>query len=319
MTEMIQTMNLSKSFGKNTAVENLSIEIEAGQVFGLLGPNGAGKTTTIRMLSSLIAPTSGEARVAGFLVGENDTLIRQNIGILTESPGLYDRLTAERNLHFFAGLYEIDNVSAQVEKYLRMLGLWERRKEEVGEFSKGMRQKVAMARALLHEPKILFLDEPTSGLDPEAARVVREFIGELRQEGRTILITTHNLNEAERLCDRVAVLNTRLLAVDTPANLRQQLYGRSVVFHLQQAQDGFAQTLAKFPFVHSSEMVDNKLVVGLDDPESNNPALVRALVENGAQIQFVGELRHSLEDIYLRLVENQDEEQQAAGGQEQAN
>jgi ABC-2 type transport system ATP-binding protein len=173
-TGTIVVEGLTKRFGDLTAVNGLSLTIPEGEVFGLLGPNGAGKTTTIRMLSALIAPSSGEASVAGFKVGEQDTQIRRNVGILTESPGLYNQLSAERNLGFFAELYEVEHVAEQVEKYLRMLGLWDRRHEAVGTFSKGMRQKLAIARTLLHEPKVLFLDEPTSGLDPEVARLVRD-------------------------------------------------------------------------------------------------------------------------------------------------
>ena len=304
---MIYTNNLTKSFGDNLAVDRLSLSIPAGEVFGLLGPNGAGKTTTIRMLSSLIAPTSGDARVAGFEVGKQDYMIRKSIGILTESPGMYNQLSAERNLSFFAKLYEVENIPGQVERYLRMLSLWDRRHEEVGTFSKGMRQKLAIARALLHEPKILYLDEPTSGLDPEAARVVRDFIAELRQEGRTIIICTHNLNEADRLCDRVAVFRSRLLALDTPTNLRQQLFGRMVVFHLVEAFPNLAEAVRKHAFVQNAEVVEEKLVVTLDDPDNQNPALVKTLVENGAEIRFVGELRRSLEDVYLTLVNTQKE------------
>ncbi|MDH5505682.1 MAG: ABC transporter ATP-binding protein [Anaerolineae bacterium] len=304
---MVFTHNLSKQFGELTAVDRLSLSIPAGEVFGVLGPNGAGKTTTIRMLSALIAPTSGQARIAGFTVGEQDRNIRKNVGILTESPGLYDRLSAERNLGFFAQLYEVEQVSAQVERYLRMLGLWERRHEAVGTFSKGMRQKLAIARALLHEPQVLFLDEPTSGLDPEAALLVREFVAELRQDGRAIIICTHNLDEADRLCDRIAVFKARLLALDTPAALRRQLYGRTVVFHLAQVEPRFAQAVQAKDFVQSAEVMDNKLVVTLDDPDVHNPALVRALVELGAEVRFVGEVRRTLEDVYLRLVRNDDE------------
>jgi len=304
---MIFTNNLTKSFGDNLAVDRLSLSIPAGEVFGLLGPNGAGKTTTIRMLSSLIAPTSGEARVAGFEVGKQDYMIRKSVGILTESPGMYNQLSAERNLSFFAKLYEVEDISGQVERYLRMLGLWDRRHEEVGTFSKGMRQKLAIARALLHEPKILYLDEPTSGLDPEAARVVRDFIAELRQEGRTLIICTHNLNEADRLCDRVAVFRSQLLALDTPTNLRRQLFGRMVVFHLVQPRPGLVEAVSQHGFVQKAELVEEKLVVTLDDPDSQNPALVKTLVENGAEIRFVGELRRSLEDVYLHLVNAQKE------------
>ena len=188
-----------------------------------------------------------------------------------------------------------------------MLGLWDRRHEEVGTFSKGMRQKLAIARALLHEPKVLYLDEPTSGLDPEAARIVRDFIAELRHEGRTIIICTHNLNEADRLCDRVAVFRSRLLALDTPTNLRQQLFGRMVVFHLVEVRDDLIQALRQHAFVQNVEAVDEKLVVTLDDPDNQNPTLVKTLVQHGAEIRFVGELRRSLEDVYLHLVNAQKE------------
>lgn len=307
MTDMITLNNLTKKFGDLTAVDKLSLNIKAGEVFGILGPNGAGKTTTIRMLSSLIGPTSGTATVAGLEVGKDDQEIRRNIGILTESPGLYNRLSAERNLLFFARLHELENPDAKVEQYLKMLGLWERRQDLVGGFSKGMRQKMAIARALLHEPTVLFLDEPTSGLDPEAAKLVREFIGELREDGRVIVICTHNLDEADRLCDRVAIFKTKLIALDTPANMRSQLHGRQVVFHLTQAEDKYANALKKKAFVTEAEVIDNKVLVTLDDPETHNPELVRELVDAGAQIQFVGELRQSLEDAYLSLINSNEE------------
>jgi ABC-2 type transport system ATP-binding protein len=309
MTEqtMIYTNNLSKAFGDNQAVDRLSLSIPAGEVFGLLGPNGAGKTTTIRMLAALISPSSGQASVAGFEVGKEDQQIRKQVGILTESPGLYDRLSAERNLAFFAALYEVDDIPAAVERYLRMLGLWERRHEEVGTFSKGMRQKLAIARALLHEPKVVFLDEPTSGLDPEASRVVRGFIGELRQEGRTLVICTHNLDEADRLCDRIAVFKSRLIALDSPTNLRRQLYGRRVVFHMTEPEARLVEVVKAAEFVQAAELIDDKLVVTLDDPDAQNPRLIREIVGAGGQIRFVGELRHSLEDVYLQLVHNQEE------------
>jgi ABC-2 type transport system ATP-binding protein len=300
--ESIVTRNLTKRFGAVTAVENLSLTIHKGEIFGLLGPNGAGKTTTIRMLGALIAPTSGEAWVAGYRVGRQDQDIRRNVGILTESPGMYDQLSAARNLTFFAEMYGVDEIPARVERYLRTLGLWERRFEPVGTFSKGMRQKMAIARALLHEPQVLFLDEPTSGLDPSAARLVRQFIADLRSEGRTILLCTHNLDEADRLCDRVAVLRGSLLALDTPTALRRKLFGLKVVFHLAEMQAQFPQLVENFDFVQSVDAVDAKLVVSLDDPEPLNPQIVRALVDAGAQFQFVGELRQRLEDVYLQLM-----------------
>jgi ABC-2 type transport system ATP-binding protein len=304
---MIQADGLTKTFGEPprtiTAVDRLSLDVAEGEVFGFLGPNGAGKTTTVRMLTCLIAPTSGRANVAGLEVGRDSQAIRGQVGLLTETPGMYDRLSAEKNLSLFARLYGVADVPGQVEKYLRLLGLWERRRDEAGSFSKGMRQKLAIARALLHEPRLLFLDEPTSGLDPEAAKLVRDFIAELRTAGRTIVLCTHNLDEADRLCDRIGIFKTHLITVDTPANLRRRLYGRRVVVHLLRASPVLAETARSLPFVKEVEVVDNKLVVGLDEPETQNPVLVRRLVEAGAEVQFVGELRHSLEDVYLRLLE----------------
>jgi ABC-2 type transport system ATP-binding protein len=217
---------------------------------------------------------------------------------------MYDNLSAEYNLKVFANLYEVQDPQGQVDKYLKMLGLWDRRLDEAGTFSKGMKQKLAIARSLLHEPKILFLDEPTAALDPEASKLVRDFIEELRKQGRTIFLCTHNLDEADRLCDRIGVFKSRLLVVDTPENLRSQLFGRKVVFHLRTADDALAQVVQKLPFARDVKRIENKLLVQLDDPEAFNPQIVRALVGAGAEVQFVGELRHSLEDVYLQLVKN---------------
>jgi ABC-2 type transport system ATP-binding protein len=299
---MIQTFGLTKKFNGTLAVDRLSIEIKEGEVFGFLGPNGAGKTTTVRMLTSLIAPSSGRAIVNGFEIGKEDIEIRRTAGILTETPGMYDNLSAEYNLKVFAHLYEVNDVKGQVEKYLRMLGLWERRNDEVGTFSKGMKQKLAIARSLLHEPRILFLDEPTSGLDPEAARLVRDFIAELSKEGRTIFMCTHNLDEADRLCDRIAVFKTQLLTVDSPQRLRSNLFGRKVVFHLRKVDESMIKNIHNLFFVQESQIIENKIVVTLDDPEAHNPEIIRTLVASGGDIQFVGELRHSLEDVYLQLM-----------------
>lgn len=299
---MIKTENLTKSFNDHLAVDHLNLAIAEGEVFGFLGPNGAGKTTTIRMLTCLIAPTAGRATVLGYEVGRDDQAIRRNVGILTETPGMYDRLTARRNLTIFAKLYEVEKVNYQVEKYLRLLGLWERRDDLVGEFSKGMRQKLAIGRALLHEPRVLFFDEPTAALDPEATRLVHDAITELKSEGRTIFICTHNLDEADRLCDRVAVFKTRLRVVDTPTRLRRQVYGRQVIFHLGSPAEPFLNVVEGMAFLSHIEATGNKLVLALDDPEQHNPEIVRALVQGGADIQFVGELRYSLEDVYLQLI-----------------
>jgi ABC-2 type transport system ATP-binding protein len=301
---MIHTENLSKRFKETLAVDSLDLDVPEGEVFGFLGPNGAGKTTTVRMLTSLIAPTGGSAIVAGFALGKQDTEIRRTVGVLTETPGMYDNLSAEYNLRIFADLYEVKNAAGQVEKYLKMLGLYERRIDAAGTFSKGMKQKLAIARALLHEPRLLFLDEPTAGLDPEAAHLVRDFVAELKKEGRTIFLCTHNLDEADRLCDRIGVFKSRLLVVDTPTNLRASVFGRKVVFHLRSADEALAVKIRSLSFVREVKAVDNKLLVSLDEPESHNPDIVRVLVGAGADVQFVGELRHSLEDVYLQLVKS---------------
>jgi ABC-2 type transport system ATP-binding protein len=305
---MIHTHDLTKTFGDMTAVDGLTLDIAEGEVFGFLGPNGAGKTTTVRLLCCLIAPTSGSASLLGLQVGRDDQAIRRQVGILTETPGLYDRLSAWRNLEIYARLYEIERVDYQVEKYLRLLGLWERRDDAAGEFSKGMRQKLAIGRALLHEPRVVFLDEPTAALDPEAAKLVRDFIAELKSEGRTIFLCTHNLDEADRLCDRVAVFKTRLRVVDTPANLRRQLYGQTVTIELAGDAAPYVPTLAALSSVENVTHDGGRLLLQVIDPPADNPAIVRLLVEAGAGIRSVSETSHSLEDVYLQLIQGADDE-----------
>src|SRR5262249_7988376 len=233
-----------------------------------------------------------------------DQAIRRTVGILTETPGLYDRLSAFQNLVFFARLYDVPRAHSeqQAERYLHMLGLRERRDDKVGGFSKGMRQKLAIGRALLHEPAVVFLDEPTVGLDPEAARTVRDFVKELRAEGRTIFLTTHNLPEADELCDLIGIFRTRLLRLDTPANLRAGLFGRGTLIRLAGDAAALVVVARGLPFVHDVAVRDGALLISLDDPESQNPALVQALVAAGAQVRYVEPLAHSLEDVYLELV-----------------
>ncbi len=307
---MIRAEGLTKWFNGNLAVDDLTLDVRRGEVFGFLGPNGAGKTTTVRMLTGLIAPTAGAAWINGHQLGVDDQAVRASVGLLTEAPGLYPRLTAVENLGVYAGLYGVDDVAGRVQKYLTLLDLWGRRDEPVGGFSKGMQQKLAIARALLHEPPVLFLDEPTSALDPEAARVVRDFVETLRGEGRTIFICTHNLDEADRLCDRVAVIRQRLIRVDTPANLRRSLYGRSVRVRLREVTPGLQRAIEALPFVRGVTPLDGGLRVALDEPEEHNPELVRALLAQGAAIQYLEEEEHSLEQVYFDLMH---EAQEAAG------
>jgi ABC-2 type transport system ATP-binding protein len=306
----IETHDLSRSFGNRLAVDHLSLEIPAGAVFGFLGPNGAGKTTTVRMLAGLIAPTQGTARVAGHQVGKENEVIRHSIGILTETPGLYDRLSAWQNLVFYARLYDVKSVKAasQTERYLRDLDLWDRRDDKVAAFSKGMRQKLAIARALLHEPPVVFLDEPTSGLDPEAARTVLNFVKTLRAEGRTIFLTTHNLPEADELCDLIGVFRTRLVQVDTPEHLRAGLFGRGVRIRIIGEAAAFVQKIKDLQFVRDVTADDGSLSVRVEDPDQQSPLLVQALTDAGAKIRSVEPISHSLEEVYLELVGNKKEE-----------
>ncbi len=303
---MIDTQNLTRKFGNLTAVDNVTLHVEEGEVFGFLGPNGAGKTTTVRMLCCLIGKTSGEAKIGDYSVDNEDSClkIRKMVGFLPESVGLYDSLSAYRNLDFYGELYEVPEQKRKenIEHLLTLLGIWERREDAAGTFSKGMKQKLAIARSLIHDPKVLFLDEPTANLDPEAAKTVRDFVLELKKEKRTIFINTHNLDEAERLCDRIAILKTKLVAVDSPKNLERSLYNRKTIVHLDHVTSGVASAVEKLGFVKNLRTSDNKLVLDIDNPEKDNPEVVRAIVEAGGNIQYVTELRSTLEDVYLKLI-----------------
>jgi ABC-2 type transport system ATP-binding protein len=302
--DAIETDQLTRNFGSLVAVDKLSLAIPTGSIFGFLGPNGAGKTTTVRMLAALIAPSSGTAIVAGFRLGQQDQSIRRSVGILTETPGLYDRLSAFENLVFFGQLYDLDahRAAQQAERFLRDLDLWDRKDEKVGGFSKGMRQKLAIARALLHEPQVVFLDEPTSGLDPESARTVLNFIKTLRLEGRTIVLTTHILPEADEMCDLICIFQTHLIRVDSPDRLRAGLFQQGVEVRMTSSAAGFIDMVKALPFVKNVVAADNMLTVQLDNPDDQSPALVQALIAAGGQIRSVAPISHSLEDVYMQLV-----------------
>ncbi len=306
MQIVLRTEGLTKRFGRLTAVDRLDLEVREGEVFGFLGPNGAGKTTTLRLLCALIAPTSGGAEVAGWRLGRDDARIRASVGILTEQPGLYERLSAWENLLFCAALYGLDPATArsQAERFLRLMGLWDRRREAVATFSRGMKQKMAIARAALHEPRILFLDEPTTGLDPDAAKTVRELIVALRGEGRTVFLCTHNLDEADRLCDRIAFFRRHVIRIDSPDELRAELYGRATEFRLLPAPR--AEDLARVRAVdgvREARLENGSIIVEAQDPLRTNPLLVRTLIDGGAEIAYVTERKPHLEDVYLRIVE----------------
>jgi len=304
---IIETFDVSRNFGKTAAVEDVTLAVEAGEVLGFLGPNGAGKTTTIRMLAGMIAPTKGHAIVAGHRADRDVEQLHEVVGMLTQAPGLYDRLSARRNLEYFAGFYSSIEPQSQVEKYLKLMGLWERRDSRVGTFSKGMKQRLALARALVHEPKVLFLDEPTAGLDPEAAGEVRQLIRTLREEGRTIFLSTHNLNEAEMLCSRVAVIHTKLLALDTPEQLRRRFFRRQIVVQLESLDSRVTEAVKNLPFVQEMREEGSQLVLELTESEHNRPELVKAIVEAGGRVIGVSEKQYPLEDVYLRLIREEKE------------
>lgn len=301
---MIKTLELTRAFGARTAVENLTLEVHPGEVLGLLGPNGAGKTTTVRMIAGLLRPTSGEAWVVGHSVKTEPEKVRPKIGIVPENPGFYNRLSVRRNLRFFAELYGVRD-SRRVEETLAVVGLSPRAEEPVATLSKGLGQRLALARALVHDPPVLLLDEPTSGLDPEAAKEVRDLLAELSQEKRAILLCTHNLSEAERLCHRIAVLKTRLIALGTPEELKRRLFGRRVVITLRRPVPGIPEGLG-LPFVREAILDGGRLFLNVEDPERNNPALIKKLIELGAEIVYVTEEARTLEEVYLELVEEKD-------------
>jgi ABC-2 type transport system ATP-binding protein len=302
---MIDARNLTKKFGDLTAVDRLTFHVSAGEVFGLLGPNGAGKTTTVRLLTCLISRTSGEVQIAGYDVGNSRHCleIRKIIGLVPDNVGLYDVLTARQHLDFYAKLYgcSAPQRKENSERLLRMLGLWGKQDQPVGGFSKGMKQKVALARALIHDPRILFLDEPTTNLDPASAKTVRDFILAQKREKKTILLNTHNLDEAQRICDRIGILNSRLLTMGTPDELKKSLWGSKTVIQLEKVEDAVVQAVERLkPEKVAREA--NRLEIDVTDAEKENPEIVRAIVLAGGRIQFVSERSPSLEDVYLQIV-----------------
>ena len=296
---------LSKRFGDRVAVDDVSFSVAAGEVFGFLGPNGAGKTTTVRMLATLITPTAGTARVAGLaLEPANGVEIRQRIAVMTENPGLYLRLTVAENLEFFAGLDSAPDPGERIRHALEKVNLSGRANDPCGSLSKGLRQRVALARTLLSDPAIVFLDEPTSGLDPVASRDVHELIDDLRDRGVTVFLTTHRLEEAERLCDRVAILNTTLRTIGRPDELRERLFRNTLVIRtaapLHDPEHVFAVPGVESWHVDGAAGYE----LAVSDARTAAPELTRALVAAGADVLSLAEARHSLEDVYLELIDD---------------
>jgi ABC-2 type transport system ATP-binding protein len=309
-TAALSANGLGKRFGDRVAFADVSFEIGRGEVFGLLGPNGAGKTSTVRTLGTLLAPTSGSATVAGIpLTPANGVAIRQRIAVMPETPGLYLKLSVAENLACFADLYEVPEPRQRIDRALGAVNLRDRARDTCGTLSKGLRQRVALARALLSDPEVLFLDEPTSGLDPVAARDVHELIDDLRRRGVTIVLTTHRLAEAERLCDRVAILNTTLRMIGRPDELRDRLFARTLAVRTLAPLPQPDRVLSGLPSVESWRPDDGGggYVLTVSDPTVAAPAVTRALVAAGADVLSIAESHHSLEDVYLQLVDEDPE------------
>lgn len=302
---MIDVENLTKKFGDLTAVENLTLHVEDGEVFGFLGPNGAGKTTTVRMLCCLISKTSGTATIDGYDIGNRADAqkIRRIIGLLPENAGLYEDLSAYRNLDFYGRLYKCTEAERheRIEYFLKMLGLWEKKDAAAGTFSKGMKQKLAIARALIHNPKILFMDEPTASLDPEASKMVRDFILDLKKEKHTIFLTTHNLDEATKICDRVGILKTKLIAVGSLEELSASLTGKKSSVKVDQVTEAIVDAVKALGYEHV-EVLDNDLTIDVNDPDADNPGIIDAIVSAGGKVRAISGVNLTLEDIYLKLI-----------------
>ncbi len=302
---MLAAVHLVRRFGSRTAVDDVTFEVKAGEVFGLLGPNGAGKTTTLRMLGGLIPPTTGEVRVDSIAMDRaNGPRLRSRIGFLTETPGLWEQLTVSENIAVYARLFGMPEVNAAVEDALRRFDLWDRRGDRAAQLSKGMKQKLSLARALVHDPEVVLLDEPTANLDPQTSRSVRELLAELRGRGRAVVVSTHNLDEIERVADRVALISRRLVAIGEPAVLRRQIFERRLMVHLGEGGPAVPDLMVIAGRAGAQDVRRDEAGISmvLDNPDAEAPAVVRALVEAGASIRAVFDDQPPLEDVYLRLM-----------------
>lgn len=307
---MIEVENLSKKFDDLIAVDNISFNVEDGEVFGFVGPNGAGKTTTLRMLSCLISSTSGSAKIAGYDINnkEDSLKIRKIIGLIPDNVGLYNELSAYKNLDFYGKLYDLSQSKREenIKYFLKMLEIWDKKDVLVGKFSKGMKQKLAIARALIHDPEILFLDEPTANLDPSSSNTVRNFLMDLKNEGKTIFINTHNFEEVQQICDKIGIMNTKLLRVSTQLDLKESIWGRKTVIQLEKVTNNVLNALNNASF-DDVAISGDKLTFNLKDPQKENPVIINTIVNAGGRIQYVTKLDPSLEKTYLEFLREENE------------
>ena len=301
---MLIAAHLTRRFDSRVAVDDVSFELAPGEIFALLGPNGAGKTTTLRMLAGLIAPSSGTVHVGGELMTANASHLRGRIGFLTEAPGLWDRLTVFENLIVYARLQGVSPSHQAVNTALDLFSIGNRANDPTAQLSKGLKQRVALARTLLHNPAIVLLDEPTAGLDPESAHDTRALILRLRSENRTVILSTHNLDEVDRVADRVGVLRTRLIALDTPSALRSRLFGRRIVITLA-GPAGQYEAIVRSAGASDVTVDGDALSIGVDGDTVLTPPIVRALVDAGARIVSVIPEERPLEEVYLRLLKDE--------------
>ncbi len=302
---MIETVNLTKEFGDFVAVRDVCLNVSEGEVLALLGPNGAGKTTTVRMLGSILKPTRGYARIAGYDTVTEAKGVRRVIGLLTEFPGLYLRMKGLDYLSFFGELQGMpkDHIQRRSEELLKRFQLWDARHKPLGQYSKGMKQKLTLVRAMLHDPQVLFLDEPTSAMDPHSAKLVRDSITELRQEQRTIVLCTHNLAEAEQLADRIAIISQgQIIAQGTPTELKQRLLGDPLMeIRMAAPLNGLVPKLQAYVNVvaHGQDWVRYTV----SNPAEFNPKLLNDLARQEIPVVTLSEVPRSLEEVYLRIVE----------------
>jgi len=304
---MITVENLTRKFKDITAVKNISFDIDESEIFGFLGPNGAGKTTTIRMLSTLISPDSGKITIDGKDTLSHGEDIREITGLLTESPGMYEKISAYDNLKYYSSFYNIpnDRRNKNIEKYLKMFDLWERKDDLAGTYSKGMKQKLALSRALIHEPKILLLDEPTAGLDPESAHMVRNFIDSLKKEKTTVFLCTHNLEEASSLSDRVCIIKKKIIRIATLSELQNGDRGKRVEIVFRDDADKYTKLIKETSQIKNIQTDKNKAMLVIENPEISNPIILKKLVDSGAKIIYFNQIKASLEEIYLDLIRDE--------------
>jgi ABC-2 type transport system ATP-binding protein len=302
---MIELSDLTKKFDDFTAVDGVTLAVAPGEILALLGPNGAGKTTTVRMLSAILRPTSGEARVAGYSVTGQSQEVRRRVGVLTENPGLYLRMRGSEYLDFFGRLMglDADECERRAKGLLARFGMAEAWHQRMGTYSKGMRQKIALVRAMLHDPPVLLLDEPTSAMDPHSARLVRDAVSGLRHHQRAIVLCTHNLPEAESLADRIAIIRRgHVIALGTPTELKTRLLGAPLMeLRLARPADGVVNLLADLVEVEVQGV--DRLRYFTPDPQEANPRVLQTLAAHGVGVVTLSEVPRSLEDVYLRVVE----------------